>query len=131
MTFDESAPSIMAKRSLLILTSFLLKEACGRLQNLLGVVFVRMDIGWGSNALKLEASSGPERHCEENIGVIVSLERILKLADSVFCISPKFWRCKRRMREKEVETVQKKGTNGDWSPRFRLSLRHWGLTGFD
>jgi hypothetical protein len=87
----------MAKRILLILTSFLLKEACGRLQNLLGVVFVRQDIGWGSNALKLEASSGPERHCEDNIRVIVSLERILKSADSVFCISPKFWRCKRRM----------------------------------
>jgi hypothetical protein len=80
----------MAKRSLLILTSFLLKEACGGLQNLLGVVFVRLDIGWGYRALKLEASSGPERHCEENIRVIVSLERILKSAESVFCISPKF-----------------------------------------
>src|SRR5215510_594243 len=116
----------MAKRSLLILTSFLLKEACGGLQKLLGVVFVRLDIGWGYRALKLEASSGPERHCEENISVIVSLERILKSADSVFCISPKFWRSKRRMREKGVETVQKKGTNGVWAPRFRLSLRHSG-----
>src|SRR5262245_34069070 len=28
--------------------------------------------------------------------------------------------------EKEVETDQKKGTNGVWAPRFRLSLRLWG-----
>jgi hypothetical protein len=55
-----------------------------------------MDIGWGYRAIKLyralilEASSGPERHCKENIRVIVSLARILKSADSVFCISPKF-----------------------------------------
>jgi hypothetical protein len=73
-----------------------LKEACGRLHKLFGMIFVRTDIGWGyraiklCGALKLEASSGPERHCEENIRVIVSLERILKSADSVFCISPKF-----------------------------------------
>jgi hypothetical protein len=86
----------MPKRSLLILPSFLLKEACGGLQKLLGVVFVREDIGWGYGAFKLyralilEASSGPERHCEKNIGVIVSLTRILKSADSDFCISPKF-----------------------------------------
>jgi hypothetical protein len=87
---------MMPKRSLLILSSFLLKEACGWLQKLLGVVFMREDIGWGYGAIKLyralilEASSGPERHCEKNIGVIVSLARILKSADSVFCISPKF-----------------------------------------
>jgi hypothetical protein len=86
----------MPKRSLLILSSFLLKEACGRLQKLLGVVFMREDIGWGYGALKLyralklEASAAPERYCEEIIGVIVSLARILKSADSVFCISPKF-----------------------------------------
>jgi hypothetical protein len=41
----------MAKRSLLILSSFLLKEACGGLQKLLGVVFVREDISWGIGAL--------------------------------------------------------------------------------
>jgi hypothetical protein len=40
----------MPNRSLLILPSFLLKEACGRLQKLLGVVFVRLDIGWGYRA---------------------------------------------------------------------------------
>jgi hypothetical protein len=66
----------MAKRSLLILSSFLLKEACGRLQKLLGVVFVRVDIGWGYRAIKLyralilEASSGPERHCEKTLGLL-------------------------------------------------------------
>src|SRR5262245_4446683 len=98
---DESAPSIMPKRSLLILHSFLLKrEACGGLQKHLGVILVSLDIDWGYSALKLEASSGPERLCEENIRVIVSLARFLKSADSVFYISPKFWRRKRQMREK-------------------------------
>jgi hypothetical protein len=63
----------MPKRSLLILLSFLLKKACGRLQKLFGVVFVRRDIGWGKRTLELKASIGPERQCEETIGVIVSL----------------------------------------------------------
>jgi uncharacterized membrane protein YjdF len=67
----------MPKRSLLILHSFLLREACGRLLELFGVIFVRMNIGRGYGAIKLyralilEASSGPGRHCLENIGVIV------------------------------------------------------------
>jgi hypothetical protein len=73
-----------------------LREACGRLLELFGVIFMRMDIGRGYGTIKLyralilEASGEPERHCEKNIGVIVSLARILKSADSVFCISPKF-----------------------------------------
>src|SRR5262245_56651647 len=118
----------MAKRSLLILSSFLLREACGWLQKPLGVVFVRQDIGRGYGALKLyralilEASGGPERHCEENIRFIVSLARILKSADSNFCISPEFWRSRRQTREKGIGIDQKKGTNGVWSPRFHLSL---------
>jgi hypothetical protein len=66
----------MPKRSLLILHSFLLKEACGRLQKLLGVVFVREDIGWGYGAIKLyralilEASSGPERYARKGLGLL-------------------------------------------------------------
>jgi hypothetical protein len=32
-----------------------LKEACGGLQKLMGVIFVRQDIGWGSSALESNA----------------------------------------------------------------------------
>jgi hypothetical protein len=61
----------MAKRSLLILSSFLLKrEACRGLQKLFGVVFRRIDIGWGYNTLKLEASSGPERNAGKRLGLL-------------------------------------------------------------
>jgi hypothetical protein len=34
-----------------------LKEACGGLQKLLGVVFVREVIGWGNKAVKLNANN--------------------------------------------------------------------------
>src|SRR5262245_52512445 len=59
------------------------------------------------------------------------MARVFKSADSVFCISPKFWRCQWQMGEKGVEMDQKKRDKRSLGAQIPSVPSPSGPTGFD